>query len=74
MTERLIKNRLVIRIRDDKAREKLLAEEQLDLEMRIDTLKMLQITHAYAQEINTDAMTHTINYKSAPNKSTTNNP
>ena len=44
MTERLIKDRLVIRIRDDKAREKLLAKEQLDLETCIDN-KMLQITY-----------------------------
>ena len=74
MTERLIKDRLVIGIRDDKAREKLLAKEQLDLETCINTLKMLQITHTYAQEINTDVTTHTVKYKSAPNKSTTNNP
>ena len=74
MTERLIKDRLVIRIRDDKAREKLLAKEQLDLETCIDMLKMLHITHAYAQEINTDVTTHTVKYKSAPIKSTTNNP
>ena len=32
MTDRLIKDRLVIGIRDDKVREKLLAKEQLDLE------------------------------------------
>ena len=74
MTERLIKDRLVIGIRDDKAREKLLAKEQLDLETCINTLNMLQITHTYAQEINTDVTTHTVKYKSAPNKSTTNNP
>ena len=47
MTESLIKDILVIGIRDDKAREKLLAKEQLDLETCIDTLKMLEITHAY---------------------------
>ena len=74
MTERLIKDRLVIGIRDDKAREKLPAKEQLDLETCIDTFKMLQITHTYAQEINPDVTTHTVKYKSAPNKSTTNNP
>ena len=73
MTERLIKDRLVIGIRDDKAREKLLAKEQFDLETCIDN-KMLQITHAYVQEINTDVTTDTVKYKSAPNKSTTNNP
>ena len=49
MTERLIKDILVIGIRDDKAREKLLAKEQLDLETCIDTLKMRQITHAFAR-------------------------
>ena len=49
-------------------------KEQLDLETCINTLKMLQITHTYAQEINTDVTTHTVKYKSAPNKSTTNNP
>ena len=74
MTERLIKDSLVTGIRDDKAREKLLAKEQLDLETCIDTLKMLQITHAYAQYINTDVTTHTVKYTSAPNKSTTNTP
>ena len=74
MTDRLIKDRLVIGIRDDKVREKLLAKEQLDLETCIDTLKMLQLTHAYAQDINTDVTTHTVKYKSAHNKSTTNKP
>ena len=74
MPDRLIKDRLVIGIRDDKVREKLLAKEQLDLETCIDTLKMLQLTHAYAQDINTDVTTHTVKYKSAHNKSTTNNP
>ena len=74
MTDRLIKDRLVIGIRGDKVREKLLAKEQLDLETCIDTLKMLQLTHAYAQDINTDVTTHTVKYKSAHNKSTTNNP
>ena len=74
MTDRLIKDRLVIGIRDDKVREKLLAKEQFDLETCIDTLKMLQLTHAYAQDINTDVTTHTVKYKSAHNKSTTNNP
>ena len=65
MTERLMKDRLlVIRIRDDKAREKLLDKEQLDLETCIDN-KMLQITHAYVQEINTDVTTDTVKYKSA---------
>ena len=64
----------MIGMRDDKAREKLLAKEQLDLERCINTLNMLQITHTYAQEINTDVTTHTVKYKSAPNKSTTNNP
>ena len=70
MTERLIKDILVIGIRYDKAREKCLAKEQLDLETCIDTL--LQITHA--QKINTDVTTHTVKYKSATNKSTTNTP
>ena len=65
MTERLIKDILVIGIRDDRAREKLLAKEQLDLETCINTLMMLQITNTYAQEINTDVTTHTVKYKSA---------
>ena len=51
----------MIGIRDDKAREKLLAKEQLDLETCIDSLKMLQITHAYAKEINADVRAHTVN-------------
>ena len=72
MTERLIKDRLFIGIRDDKAREKLLAKEQLDLETCINTLKMLQITHTYAQEINTDVTTHTVKNKSARAKQVNN--
>ena len=69
LRERLIRDRLVIGVRDEQAREKLLAKENLNLETCIDMLKTLQVTHTRAQEMNTEITTHTVRYKTVPNKS-----
>ena len=60
----------MIGVRDEQAREKLLAKENLNLETCIDMLKTLQVTHTRAQEMNTEITTHTVRYKTVPNKST----
>ena len=60
LRERLIRDRLVIGVRDEQAREKLLAKDNLNLETCIDMLKTLQVTHTRAQEMNTEITTHTV--------------
>lgn len=68
LRERLIRDRLVIGIKDDKAREKLLAKEDLNLETCVAMLKTLQVTHTRAQEISTEMTTHLVRHKAAPVK------
>ena len=64
LKDRLIKDRLVLGVKNDQIREKLLAKENLDLDKCINLLRTCHVTQLRAQEISSEASTHTIAKKS----------
>lgn len=51
LRESLVRDRLVLGVKDDRVREKLLGKRDLDLDKAIETIKASQVTHSRASEI-----------------------
>ena len=51
LRESLVRDRLILGVKDDKVREKLLGKRALDLDKAIETIKASQVTHSRATEI-----------------------
>ena len=51
LRESLVRDRLILGVKDDRVREKLLGKRDLDLNKAIETIKASQVTHSRATEI-----------------------
>ncbi|CAH3041409.1 unnamed protein product [Porites lobata] len=84
LRESLVRDRLVLGVKDDRVREKLLGKRDLDLDKAIKTIKASQVTHSRASEIageissqeDVSAVKHKsrAQEKGKPRKSSTRNP
>ena len=58
LRESLVRDRLIVVVKDDRVREKLLEKRDLDLDKAIETIKASQVTHDRATEISEESSGH----------------
>ena len=58
LRESLVRDRLILGVKDDRVREKLLGKRDLDLDKAIETIKASQVTHERATEISEESSGH----------------